>query len=79
MARLGGKGALVTGAARGIGEAVARRFLAEGACVWLTDLATSGGFGLAGELGPQAAFETLDVREEDDWHFSTGMDISISW
>jgi NAD(P)-dependent dehydrogenase (short-subunit alcohol dehydrogenase family) len=36
--RLAGKIALVSGAARGIGAAVARRFAAEGAVLWLNDL-----------------------------------------
>jgi len=33
--RLAGKGTLITGAAQGIGAAVARRFVAEGAVVFL--------------------------------------------
>jgi 3(or 17)beta-hydroxysteroid dehydrogenase len=38
MGWLDGKIALVTGAAHGIGEAIARAFVAEGATVWLTDI-----------------------------------------
>ena len=38
-ARLAGKVALITGAGNGIGAAVARRFAAEGAELWLNDLA----------------------------------------
>ncbi|MGW0523203.1 glucose 1-dehydrogenase [Crossiella sp. NPDC003009] len=65
--RLEGKVALVTGAARGLGEAVARRFVAEGARVVLADIADDTGTGLAAELGPQARYRHLDVGAEDDW------------
>jgi 3(or 17)beta-hydroxysteroid dehydrogenase len=65
MGRLDGKVALVTGAARGIGEAIARAFMAEGAQVWLTDIADA--TTLADGLGPAARFARLDVRSEADW------------
>ena len=38
MTRLSGKIAIVTGAGIGIGSAIARRFAAEGAHVWVTDI-----------------------------------------
>jgi len=38
MHRLAGKVIAVTGAAQGIGEAIARAFIAEGAKVYLTDI-----------------------------------------
>ncbi len=38
MARLSGKIAIVTGAGGGIGQAIAQRFAAEGAHVWVTDI-----------------------------------------
>jgi 3(or 17)beta-hydroxysteroid dehydrogenase len=65
--RLAGKIALVTGAARGIGAAIARAFVAEGATVFLTDLRDADGEALAASLGPQAHYARLDVREERDW------------
>lgn len=68
MARLTGKVALVTGAARGIGAAIALAFHAEGATVWLTDLRDAEGESLAGSLGPPATYLHLDVREETDWN-----------
>jgi D-sorbitol dehydrogenase (acceptor) len=37
MGRLEGRAALITGAARGIGLAIAAAFVAEGACVALAD------------------------------------------
>jgi 3alpha(or 20beta)-hydroxysteroid dehydrogenase len=67
MGRLAGKVALVTGAARGTGEQVARLFVAEGARVTLGDLLAPEGEALAKELGEAAHFERLDVGEEEDW------------
>ncbi|GAA2829745.1 glucose 1-dehydrogenase [Crossiella cryophila] len=65
--RLDGKVALVTGAARGLGEAVVRRFLREGARVVLADIADDTGHRLAAEFGPNARYRHLDVGSEDDW------------
>lgn len=48
---LDGKTALITGAAAGIGEAVARLFVAEGARVWLNDINAEGLASLIDELG----------------------------
>jgi NAD(P)-dependent dehydrogenase (short-subunit alcohol dehydrogenase family) len=67
MARLKDKVALVTGAARGIGLAVARAFVAEGARVVLTDIREAEGEAAARSLGDTAGFVRLDVREEADW------------
>lgn len=67
MARLNGKVTLVTGAAQGIGAAIARAFVAEGATVVLTDLRDDAGAALAGTLGAAAHYRHLDVRREDDW------------
>ncbi len=67
-ARLDGKIALVTGAARGIGEAIARVFAAEGAFVVVTDLENEGARRVAAAIDPQhARFDDLDVRNEEDW------------
>jgi NAD(P)-dependent dehydrogenase (short-subunit alcohol dehydrogenase family) len=65
--RLEGRVALVTGAARGIGEAVARAFAREGAWVLVTDIRDALGAGVAASLGESAAYLRLDVREEADW------------
>ncbi|WP_439658888.1 glucose 1-dehydrogenase [Lentzea sp. HUAS TT2] len=63
--RLSGKVALITGAARGQGEAAARRFAAEGARVMITDVLDDQGKALAAELG--AEYCHLDVSSEDEW------------
>jgi NAD(P)-dependent dehydrogenase (short-subunit alcohol dehydrogenase family) len=67
MTRLKGRIALVTGAAQGIGGAIARAFVNEGATVVLTDLRDASGEALAASLGPAARFAHLDVRRVEDW------------
>jgi 3alpha(or 20beta)-hydroxysteroid dehydrogenase len=62
-----GKVALVTGAARGTGEQIARVFVAEGARVVLSDVRDETGRALADEIGKRAVYQHLDVRSEDDW------------
>ncbi len=59
--RLEGKVAIITGAARGQGEAEARRFVAEGAKVLLTDVLDAEGEAVAADLGEAAAYRHLDV------------------
>ncbi|OWK28805.1 SDR family oxidoreductase [Sphingomonas dokdonensis] len=65
MQRLKNKTCVVTGAARGIGRAIAARFHEEGATVIATDVDRVGGEASAAAIG--CRFEPLDVREEADW------------
>jgi 3-oxoacyl-[acyl-carrier protein] reductase len=66
MSRLQGKVALVTGAAAGFGEAIARLFVAEGAKVLLADLDGAKAQLLAEALGPAARAVACDVSRQAD-------------
>ncbi len=69
--RLQDKAAIVTGAARGIGAASARRFVEEGASVAIADRRVEEGEALAAELNVEregsAIFVELDVSNEEAW------------
>jgi NAD(P)-dependent dehydrogenase (short-subunit alcohol dehydrogenase family) len=65
MQRLKNKTCVVTGAARGIGRAIAARFHAEGGIVVATDIDEAAGAATASAIG--CRFEPLDVREEAGW------------
>jgi len=67
MGRLQGKVAIITGAAKGLGEADARMFAREGATVILTDMDAENGERVAGEIGAAAEFLVQDVADEQGW------------
>lgn len=64
MASLEGRVALVTGAAAGIGAAIAERLHHDGASVLIADIDMAAAETLAGRLGARAAAQHLDVREQ---------------
>lgn len=63
--RLDGKVALITGGARGQGEAEGRLFASEGATVILTDVLAADGQRVADEIGGR--FHEHDVRDAQTW------------
>ena len=66
MGQLDGKIAIVTGAAGGFGEGIARCFVAEGARVLIADLDLAKAETVAAELGANAKAHRCDVSKGDD-------------
>jgi 3-oxoacyl-[acyl-carrier protein] reductase len=64
--RLKDKVAIVTGAAGGFGEGIARLYVAEGARVAVADINAAGARAVADSLGPNAIAVTCDVTRRAD-------------
>jgi 3alpha(or 20beta)-hydroxysteroid dehydrogenase len=67
MDRLAGKVAIISGGARGQGEAEARLFASEGARVVIADVLDEQGEKVAVEIGDAAKYLHLDVTSEEGW------------
>ncbi len=65
--RVDGKVAIVTGGARGLGEAMCLRLAEEGANVVVTDINLKGAGAVAERLGDAALAVEHDVASEEDW------------
>jgi len=65
--RLDGKVALITGGARGQGEAHARMIAAQGGKVILGDVLDAQGEAVAADIGKAARYVHLDVTKRGDW------------
>src|SRR5450432_2944010 len=68
MGQLDGKIAIVTGAAGGFGEGIARRFAAEGARVLLADIDLAKASSVAADIGPRARAQHCDVADNGSVH-----------
>ncbi len=78
--RVEGKVAFVTGGASGLGEAMVRLLVAEGARVVIADLSRDRGEAIAAEIGEggaKARFIELDVVDEAGW--GRAMDETVAW
>jgi NAD(P)-dependent dehydrogenase (short-subunit alcohol dehydrogenase family) len=71
MERLEGRVALVTGAASGIGKAIAQRLAREAAAVLVSDVNDEAGNAVAKDIvasGGRASYAHLDVTSPSDWN-----------
>ena len=78
MGKLQGRVAIITGAARGQGEATARLFAEEGAKVVLVDMLEAEGEAVAASIGDAALFRKLDVSDEQGW-IALVADVKAKW
>ena len=76
MERLAGKRAIVTGAANGIGRAIALRLTSEGARVVIADVNEDDAQGVAGEIDGETLVHKADVTRDGDVEALVGRAVS---
>lgn len=67
MTRFADQTFLISGGARGMGAAQARKLVAQGARVLVADILQDEGLALVAELGAAARFQRLHVEDESQW------------
>ncbi len=77
MARLKDKVAIITGAASGFGEAMAKRFAEDGAKVVVADLNAKGAERVAGEIGKAAIWVQTDVSQRSEFDEMVGETMTV--
>jgi 2-dehydro-3-deoxy-L-rhamnonate dehydrogenase (NAD+) len=70
--RFEGQTAIVTGGARGIGAAIARRLAGEGAAVMIADIDETAAAEAVQAMGGQTVAQTLDVTDAASWESAVG-------
>jgi NAD(P)-dependent dehydrogenase (short-subunit alcohol dehydrogenase family) len=84
MGRLDGKRAIITGAARGIGKAIAEKFAGEGATLLLADIDAAGLKAVAESLGQRMKVTNVALKSEVDALFDLaaqtwgGLDVLVN-
>jgi NAD(P)-dependent dehydrogenase (short-subunit alcohol dehydrogenase family) len=84
MGRLDGKRAIITGAARGIGKAIAEKFAGEGATLLLADIDAAGLKAVAESLGQRMKATNVALKSEVDALFDLaaqtwgGLDVLVN-